>query len=214
MTIRKSTSTVLTIRKAQNNTVNTYIHTKAFHTHSHLLYDYTRTPAHSHSPPHKHTRVRAHNTHAHLTCWSIHMPISMCSTFLCPNNGTAASVWDLLTCTLMPVTVHGGCTNTVRESALKVDCGRKIPCHTPPGIKRSLMLQRAFGLDAQPAAVLFCFCRQRVWLLSWESWLLPRKSWLLSLESQHFSTSHWDIVSVLPKKQLTIHLLWRVCYNT
>ena len=26
--------------------------------------------------------------------------------------------------------VHGGCTDTVRESALKVDCGRKILCHT------------------------------------------------------------------------------------
>ena len=32
MTIsQKSTSTVMTIRKAQNNTVNTYINTKAFH---------------------------------------------------------------------------------------------------------------------------------------------------------------------------------------
>ena len=28
---------------------------------------------------------------------------------------------------LMHVTAHGGCTNTVRESALKVDSGGKIP---------------------------------------------------------------------------------------
>ena len=52
MTIRKSTSTVMTIRKAQNNTVNTYINTKKHFTHSHLLYDYAQTPAHSHPPPH------------------------------------------------------------------------------------------------------------------------------------------------------------------
>ena len=37
-----------------------------------------------------------------------------------------------LTCTriLMHVIAHGGCTDTVRESALKVDSGIKIPCRT------------------------------------------------------------------------------------
>ena len=34
MTIRKSTSKVMTIRKALNNTVNAYINTKAFYTQS------------------------------------------------------------------------------------------------------------------------------------------------------------------------------------
>ena len=77
MTIRKSTSTVMTIRKAQNNTVNTST-LKRF-THSHLLYDYTQTPAHSHSPPHKHTRARTHtrahthtHTHTHTHCDTYH----------------------------------------------------------------------------------------------------------------------------------------------
>ena len=28
----------------------------------------------------------------------------------------------------MHVIAHGGCTNTVSESALKADCSRKIPC--------------------------------------------------------------------------------------
>ena len=64
---QKSASTVLTIRKAQNNTVNTCINTesKKHFTHSHLLYDYTQTPAHSHSPPHKHEHACTH-THAHI----------------------------------------------------------------------------------------------------------------------------------------------------
>ena len=37
-----------------------------------------------------------------------------------------------LTCTqmLMPAIAYGGCTDTVRESALEVDSGRKIPCRT------------------------------------------------------------------------------------
>ena len=36
--------------------------------------------------------------------------------------------------------LHTGCTDTVRESALKVDCGRKIPCRTG---ESNLRLQRA-----------------------------------------------------------------------
>ena len=35
-----------------------------------------------------------------------------------------------------------GCTDTVRESALKVDSGREIPCHT----KESNLRQRRAGL--------------------------------------------------------------------
>ena len=37
-----------------------------------------------------------------------------------------------LTCTqmLMHAIAHGGCTDTVRESALKADSGRKVPCRT------------------------------------------------------------------------------------
>ena len=31
---------------------------------------------------------------------------------------------------LMPAIAHGGCTDTVRESALKADSGIKIPCRT------------------------------------------------------------------------------------
>ena len=47
-----------------------------------------------------------------------------CAVFLCPDNGTAASAWDFLTCAqmLMHAIAHGGCTDTVRESAQEVDC--------------------------------------------------------------------------------------------
>ena len=39
---------------------------------------------------------------------------------------------EFLTCTqmLMHAIAHGVCTDTVRESALVVDSGRKIPCRT------------------------------------------------------------------------------------
>ena len=38
----------------------------------------------------------------------------------------------ILTCaqTLMHAIAHGGCMDTVKESAMEVDTGRKIPCHT------------------------------------------------------------------------------------
>ena len=44
----------------------------------------------------------------------------------------AADVWDFVTCAymLMHAIAHGGCSTTTRESALKVDSGRKIPCCT------------------------------------------------------------------------------------
>ena len=59
------------------------------------------------------------------------IPINVCSMFVCLNNGTAAS-FLFLTCTrmLMHAIAHGGCMDTVRESALEADSGREIPCCT------------------------------------------------------------------------------------
>ena len=52
---------------------------------------------------------------------------------------------------------HEGCTDTVRESALKVDPGRKIPCRT--GVS-SLRQRRAgpmlYQLELEFAAVTRC----------------------------------------------------------
>ena len=54
-------------------------------------------------------------------------PISMCSISVCPTNGTAASVLGIVTCGQMFIhaTVHGGCTDTITESAMNVDWEKK-----------------------------------------------------------------------------------------
>ena len=62
---------------------------------------------------------RATQRTEHAGCFSvsiIHRPLTW----------TAGS----LTCTqtLMHAIAHGECADTVRESALKVNCGRKVPC--------------------------------------------------------------------------------------
>ena len=55
---------------------------------------------------------------------------------------------------LMHVIAHGGCTDTVRESALKADSGRKkIPCRTR-GLEPASVLRQAFQSDALPTELL------------------------------------------------------------
>ena len=49
---------------------------------------------------------------------------------------------------LMHAIAHGGCIDTVRESAQKVGSGRKVLC--PPGIKTASALHLAFQSDALP----------------------------------------------------------------
>ena len=52
---------------------------------------------------------------------------------VCPNNGIRPPMFlGCLTCAqvLMPAIAQGSCTDTVRESALRVDSRRKIPCRT------------------------------------------------------------------------------------
>ena len=58
------------------------------------------------------------------------VPNGACGIFVCPNKGMATNAWDFLTCAqmLMHVIAYGGCTDTVRESALKADSGRKTSC--------------------------------------------------------------------------------------
>ena len=58
--------------------------------------------------------------------------------YQCVQNFCVSKQWHgcqclgFLTCaqTLMHVIAHGGCTDTVRESAQEVDSGRNIPCRT------------------------------------------------------------------------------------
>ena len=50
--------------------------------------------------------------------------LSVCAVFSCVQT---CLTWAQI---LMHAIAHGGCTDTVRESALKVDSGRKNRCHT------------------------------------------------------------------------------------
>ena len=58
---------------------------------------------------------------------------------------------------LMIVIAHGGCTDTVRASALKVDSGRKIPCRTG---------------DSNPR-------QYHTWPRRSTDWAIPAPSWLV-----------------------------------
>ena len=51
---------------------------------------------------------------------------------------------------LMYTIAQGGCTDTVRESALEIDCGRKILCRTGDPNPRQSVLRLAFQSDALP----------------------------------------------------------------
>ena len=59
-------------------------------------------------------------------------PTSVCGIVGCRNGGMADRVWVFDICCvyhmLMDVIGHGHRTNTIRESALKVDSGKKVPC--------------------------------------------------------------------------------------
>ena len=53
--------------------------------------------------------------------------LSMCAVFSCVQTMVWLPVFGFLTCPqmLIHVIVHGGCTDTVRESALETDSGKK-----------------------------------------------------------------------------------------
>ena len=55
---------------------------------------------------------------------------------------------------LMYAIAHRGCTNIVRESAVKVESGRKIPCHT--GRIEPPVLPVVFGLKKPGSCSLEC----------------------------------------------------------
>ena len=66
-------------------------------------------------------QTRSTHTTVHAGCFSVSII-----------HRTRTWTTESLTCAqmLMHATAYGGCTDTVRESALKVDSGRKIPCRT------------------------------------------------------------------------------------
>ena len=81
--------------------------------------------------------------------------------------------WGFLTCTQMLLhgIAHGGCTDTVRESALKADSGRKIPYRTWDSIPRQYY-QLSY---VTPRVVVLYVCRGRI--LSFVPLLLLFYTW-------------------------------------
>ena len=115
---------------------------------------------------------------------------SVCCSFLCPNNDTAADDLGFLTCaqTLMHATACRGCTNTTREFALKVGSGITIPRR---GGKFKLC-QQCSGPGAQPCE-LHPPSPARYWPISTHSWRIgPHRRNLLkdhSISSNQSQTS-------------------------
>ena len=67
------------------------------------------------------------------------------------------------------VDAHGSCTDTVRESALEVDCGKTnpLPHH---GLEPASVLRRAFQSDALPTELsppLFCYEKRQFFMFYW-----------------------------------------------
>ena len=84
--------------------------------------------------------------------------LSVCAVFSCVQTMVWLPVFGIFNvCAqmimLMHAIAHGGCTETVRESALEVDSGRKIPCCTGDSNPREYCA-RAFQSDALPTELL------------------------------------------------------------
>ena len=68
---------------------------------------------------------------------------------------------------LIPAITHMGCTDTVRESALKVDSGRKIPCCTGDW-NPCQYCTLFFQLDAVPVWAIACPVIEPFWGKKWK----------------------------------------------
>ena len=67
----------------------------------------------------------------------------------------------------MHAIAHGGCTDIVRESALEVDCGRKIACRIGDSRHLAWLFSRTlYQLISCPRSELVT--ELDAWLLSWQ----------------------------------------------
>ena len=59
------------------------------------------------------------------------IPVSVCSIFCGSKQWHDCQCMEFLMCAQVFIhdIAHEGCVNTIRESALEVDCGEKSPCH-------------------------------------------------------------------------------------
>ena len=80
------------------------------------------------------------------------IPTSSCSIFVCPNSGIyCCQRLGFLTSAQM---LYGGCTDTVRESALNVDSRRKILCRTGDSNPRLALQTHALPTEpVRPALI-------------------------------------------------------------
>ena len=76
--------------------------------------------------------------------------LSVCAVFPCVQTMLRLPVLGLLTCAhmLMQAIAHGGCTDTVRESALKADSGRQSL--VAPGTRTRVSIAPGFQSDVLP----------------------------------------------------------------
>ena len=77
---------------------------------------------------------------------TIPIATSVCSILVCPHNGMAASVWDLVTCAqmLMHEIAHGGDVPTPPESALELTLGEKSLA--APGTRTRVSIAAGFSV--------------------------------------------------------------------
>ena len=86
--------------------------------------------------------------------------LAVCAVFSCVQQIVPFVTWSQM---LMRVSEHGGCMGTVRESALKIHSGRKIPCRTGDS-NRPLAFQSdalTAELSTPPNVLLGSFKTQR-----------------------------------------------------
>ena len=113
-----------------------------------------------------------------LTWVRLHQPpeqrypfLSVCAVFPCVQTMVYGCQWlGFLTSAqmLMHVTAHRGCTDTVTESALEADSGRKIPCRTGDSNPRQycawLFTRTLYQLSySRPSLPLMCLHLALVW---------------------------------------------------
>ena len=122
---------------------------------------------------------------AHLT-WAWQSNCKSCGTILaCPNSGMAACIWDFqhvnrCWCVWL---YTGGCTDTVRESALEADWEKNPLLHW--GLKPASVSHLAFQLDTLPSELCppqlqgysvlapwlaWCSCSVLPWPVYWLHW--------------------------------------------
>ena len=76
----------------------------------------------------------------------------VCTVFSSDRTMAWLPAFESLTCAQMlkHATAHGGCTDTVRQSALEADSGRKVPCHTGDSSPRSYCAWLFSGSSPSP----------------------------------------------------------------